>query len=182
MHKPLRILVAAAIASLTAAAAVAQKVSFDYDKSADFSSLTTFAFKDGTSSGNPLVDDRIRTAIAGELAARGLRRDDADPAVFIVTHLTFDKKKDITAYSTSPGYGPYGWYWGGGWRMTDVRVREILTGTLVIDVVDAKKGALMWRGIAAKELKAHPKSDRVDKNVNEVVVKLLKNFPPNRTT
>jgi len=175
-------LIGCAIFSLVAAVAVAQKVSFDFDKAADFASLNTFAFKAGTSSGNPLVDQRIVSAIAAVLAARGMTRTEANPDLFIVTHLTFEKKKDITAYSTNAGYGPYGWYWGGGWGMTDVRVREIRMGTLIIDMVDAKKRALVWRGMAVKEVKAKPKPDRVDENVNKAVEKILRNFPPNRPT
>src|SRR5262249_31525048 len=104
------------------------------------------------------------------------------PTAFVVSHLTFDKKKDITAYSTAPGYGQYGWVWGRGWAMTDLRVHEILTGTLIVDVVDARKGAVMWRGIGVKELKAQLQPNRVDENVNEAVSRILKNFPPNRTT
>jgi uncharacterized protein DUF4136 len=170
-----RVLIAAAIASLTAASAIAQKISFDYDKAADFNRLTTFAFKDGTPSGNPLVDGRIRSAISGALGARAMSAADAAPDVFVVTHLTFDRKKDIATYSTSPGYGPYGWHWGAGWGMTDLRVREITGGTLIIDIVDARKGALVWRGIAVNEV-------RGERNVTDAVERILKNFPPTRTT
>src|SRR4051812_44929192 len=173
---------ACAIVSFMAATVAAQKVSFDYDKSADFRSLNTFAFKKGTSSGNPLVDERIVTAIEGVLTSRGLTKAESNPDVIIVTHLTFEKKQDISAYSTSPGYGPYGWRWGGGWGMTDVRVREIPYGTLIIDMVDVKKDALIWRGMGVKEGKAQPKPEPVDKNVTEAVAKILRNFPPNQTT
>jgi len=173
---------ACGLVALTAAAAAAQKVSFDYDRTASFAGLTTFAFKQGTASGNPLVDDRIVAAIVNVLDARGMTRSHANPDLVVVTHLTFDKKKDIAAYSTAPGYGAYGWYWGGGWGMTDMRVREIDTGTLVIDMVDAKKGALIWRGMGVKELKSQSKPERVDANVNEAVEKILRNFPPNRPT
>jgi Domain of unknown function (DUF4136) len=183
MIKPVRRLAATcAILLLTAGALAAQKVSFDYDKAADFTGLTTYAFKHGTASGNPLVDGRIVKAITSVLGERGMTNDPSNPDVFVVTHLTFDKKKDFTAYSTSPGYGAYGWYWGGGWGMTDVRVREITTGTLIIDMVDAKKGALIWRGMGVKEVKTQPDPQRLDKKVNEAVEKILRNFPPDKTS
>jgi hypothetical protein len=165
-----------------AAVAAAQKVSFDYDRAADFAGLSTFAFKNGTSSGNPLLDRRIVSAIAETLSARGMTRRDANPDLFIVTHLTFEKRKDITAYSTKPGYGPYGWSWGGGWGLTDVRVREIHTGTLIIDVADAKKRAMVWRGMGVKEVKAQPTEERADENVSQAVARILRDFPPNRTS
>ena len=64
-----------------------------------------------------------------------------------VYHVAFDKQQDITAYSTG-GYGGYGYRWGGGWGTTDVRVNEILVGTLIIDVADATKqeSGVAWDG------------------------------------
>jgi len=176
----LRTLTTLLLAAATIVAVSAQKVSHDFDKQADFGAIKTFAFKQGTPSGNSLVDNRITSAIAGALAGRGMTRVDADADVYVVTHLTFDKEKDFTAYST--GYGPYGWYWGAGWETTEVRVREILMGTLVIDLVDAKKGAVIWRGMGVKEVKPHAKASKIDKNVNTTVAKILKNYPPNRAS
>lgn len=166
------------LTTLWADVAIAQKVSFDFDKSANFSTFKTFAFKEGTKSGNPLVDERIMNAITASLGAKGLTRNDAHPDLYVVTHLTFDKQKDISAYSTNSGYGPYGWNWGGGWGTTDVRVREILIGTLIIDLVDAGKGELVWRGMGVREVKQQNKPAKIDKNVNDAVSKILKNYPP----
>jgi uncharacterized protein DUF4136 len=168
------------VVAATTAGAAGQKVSHDFDKSADFGALKTFAFKVGTPSGNPLVDDRITAAIATALAARGMTHVDTAPDAYIVTHLTFDKEKDITTFSN--GYGPYGWGWGGGWGATAVRIHDILMGTLVIDVIDAAKGAVVWRGIGVKEVKQQPKPSKVDRNVTSVVAKILKNFPPTART
>src|SRR4051812_13192873 len=179
MRISIRSLITAALLVIGAAStALAQKVSFDYDKTADFTTLKTFAFRDGTKSNNPLVDERIVTAIAAALTARGMTRDDAAPALVVVTHLTFDKSKDISTFSTAPMYGGYGWGWGGGWGSTDIRVIDILTGTLVIDMVDVAKAKMVWRGIATKEVKANPKSKDVDKNVGQAVTKILRSFPP----
>ncbi len=65
------VLAAAAIALLVPALALAQKTSFDFDKTADFSKFKTYTLKDGTKVGDPLVDNRIVAAIEAELAARG---------------------------------------------------------------------------------------------------------------
>jgi hypothetical protein len=162
--------------------AFAQKVSYDFDRTADFSKFKTFGFKEGTRSGNPLVDDRIERAISAALAARGITEDESSPDLYVVTHITFDKQKDITAYSTAPAYGFYGWHWGGGWSTTDVRVREIVMGTLIIDMADATKGDLIWRGIGVKEVKSTRKHESVDKNVYDAVTNVLKHFPPTTTT
>ena len=95
---------------------MAQKVSYDYNKSANFTAFKTYALKDGTKVGQQLIDDRIVAAIDTELAAKGLTKSEANPDVFVVYHVAFDKQKDISTYSSGygGGYGAYGWGWGGG--------------------------------------------------------------------
>jgi len=152
----------------------AQRTSFDYDKTANFAVFKTYALKDGTTVGDPLIDKRIVAAIEAELAAKGMTPA-AKPDVIVAYHVAFDKKQDITAYST----GGAGYYrWGGGWGTTDVRVNEILVGTLVIDVADANKHEIVWRGMGVKEVDVQAKADRRDKNINGAVKKILKDFPP----
>ena len=180
MQKRLGILAIAFV--LAPGLALAQKTSYDYDKSANFSAFKTYAFKDGTKVGQPLIDDRIVAAIEAELAAKGFRKDDANPDVFVVYHTTFDKQKDISTYRSGygGGYGAYGWGWGGGWAggTTTTQVRDILMGTLVIDIADAKKGQLAWRGMGVKEVNVQAKPEKRDKSINEATKKILKNYPP----
>jgi len=91
-----------------------------------------------------------------------------------------DKQKDISAYSTGPMYGAYGYGWGGGWgsTTTDVRVRDILVGSLAVDMVDAKKKQIAWRGLGTKEIDTGAKPEKRDKNIASAVTKILKNYPP----
>lgn len=162
--------------ALLPAIALAQKVSYDFDRSANFAGFKTFSLKKGTPVGDPLIDDRIVAAIEAELAARGLVKDDANPDVAVTYHVAFDKQKDITAWNT--GGGPYGWRWGGGWGTTDVRVNDILIGTLVIDLADAKQNQMVWRGMGTKQVDPQAKAEKRDKNIKEAVKKILKNYPP----
>ena len=99
--------------------------------------------KDGTKVGQQLIDDRIVAAIDTELGAKGLTKATANPDVFVIYHVAFDKQKDISTYSSGygGGYGPTAMGWGGGWAggTTTTQVRDILIGTMVIDVADAKQ-------------------------------------------
>ena len=172
-----------ALAALLAPAVVlAQKTSYDYDKSANFASYKTYAFKDGTKVGQPLIDDRIVAAIEAQLAAKGLKKVDANPDVFVVYHTAFDKQKDISTFSSGygGGYGGYGWRYGGGWAggTSTTQVRDILIGTLVIDLADAAKGQMVWRGMAVKEVDTQAKPEKRDKSINNAVTKIFKNYPP----
>jgi hypothetical protein len=177
-----RLVTIATICVLAPALAIAQKTSYDYDKSANFASYRTYAHRDGTKVGQPLIDDRIVAAIDVELAAKGLKRVEANPDVFVVYHATFDKQKDISTYSSGygGGYGPYGWGWGGGWAggTTTTQVRDILMGTLVIDIADAQKGQLAWRGIGVKEVNVQANPEKRDKSITNATKKIFKNYPP----
>jgi len=180
MHK--KRLMSAAIALLVAPAVlVAQKTSYDFEKSANFAAFKTYAHKAGTPVGQSLVDDRIIAAIETQLAAKGLTKAAADPDVYVVYHMAFDKEKDISTYSSGGGgYGGYGWGWGGGWAggTTTTQVRDILMGTLVIDLADARKGQLVWRGMGVKEVNTQANPEKRDKSINKAVEKIFKNYPP----
>jgi hypothetical protein len=160
---------------------VAQKTSYDFEKSANFAAFKTYAHKQGTPVGQQLIDDRIVTAIDTQLATKGLSKAAAEPDVFVVYHMAFDKEKDISTYSSGGGgYGAYGWGWGGGWAggTTTTQVRDILMGTLVIDMADAKKGQLVWRGMGVKEVDTQAKPEKRDKSITKAVEKIFKNYPP----
>jgi len=174
MKKTLTTLVLAIV--LTPALAMAQKVSYDYDKTTNFAALKTYAHKDGTKVGQPLIDDRIVAAIDTQMAAKGFTKATANPDAVVVYHIAFDKQKDISTFSSGygGGYGPYGWGWGGGWAggTTTTQVRDILMGTLVIDIADARKKQLAWRGMGTKEVDMQAKPEKRDKNLNKGAEKM----------
>jgi len=161
---------------------MAQKVTYDFSKSANFAGFKTYAVKDGTKVGQPLIDERIASAIDTALAAKGFTKATSNPDVFVVYHVAFDKEKDISTYSSGygGGYGPYGWGWGGGWggTTTSTQVRDILVGTLVIDMADAKANQMVWRGMGVKEVDTTAKPDKRDKSITNAVNKIFKNYPP----
>ena len=178
----MRFVTVALALALAPALLLAQKTTYDYEKTANFPAFKTYAFKEGTNVGQPLIDNRIVAAIEAELAAKGLTKTETNPDLFVVYHMAFDKEKDISTYSSGygGGYGPYGWGWGGGWAggSTHTQVRDILVGTLVIDMADARKGQMVWRGLGVKEINTQAKPDKRDKNIANAVKKILKNYPP----
>ena len=188
MHS--KLVTAGLVALLLPATALAQKVSYDYNKTANFPAFKTYAHKDGTKVGQPLIDDRIVAAIDAEMAAKGFTKSEANPDVFVVYHVAFDKQKDISTYSSGygGGYGAYGWGWGGGWggaggmSTTTTQVRDILVGTLVVDIADAKKSELAWRGMGVKEVDTQAKPEKRDKSIASAMKKIFKNYPPKQKT
>jgi hypothetical protein len=166
--------------ALLPAYALAQKTTYDFDKTAPFATFRTYAMKPGTPTGQELIDKRLVTAIETQLAAKGFVKNEEAPDVFVVFHMAFDEQKDISSYSSGPMYGGYGYGWGGGWgtTTTDVRVREILIGTLAVDIIDAKKKEVAWRGLGSKEIDVNAKPEKRDQNINKAVEKIFKNYPP----
>ncbi|HTI37090.1 MAG TPA: DUF4136 domain-containing protein [Vicinamibacterales bacterium] len=178
-----RVIAAMAVTLLMPALVMAQKVTFDFDKSANFGAYKTYATKEGTKVGQQLIDDRISAAIDEAMAAKGFTKATGDPDVYVVYHVAFDKQQDISTYSSGyggGGYGAYGWGWGGGWAhgTSTTSVRDILVGTLVVDMADAKANKLVWRGIGTKEIDTNAKPDKRDKSIKKAVDKIFKNYPP----
>lgn len=177
-----RVMTGLAALLLVPALALAQKTTFDYNKSANFASYKTYTVKDGTKVGQQMIDDRIAAAIDTQMAAKGFTKADANPDVAVVYHVAFDKQKDISTFSSGygGGYGPYGYRYGGGWGggTTSTQVRDILIGTLVIDIADVKANEIVWRGMGVKEVDTTAKPDKRDKSINSAVEKIFKNYPP----
>jgi hypothetical protein len=169
---------------LTSTLAMAQDVTYDFDKTANFASYKTYALKEGTPVGQKLIDDRIIGAIDAAMAAKGFTKAADNPDVVVVYHVAFDKQKDISTFSSGygGGYGPYGYGYGGGWGggTTTTQVRDILVGTLVIDIADAGHKQVVWRGMGTKEIDTQAKPDKRDKSIKKAVDKIFKNYPPKK--
>ena len=157
---------------------LAQKTSFDYDKTANFGAYKTYALVDGKKVGDPLIDKRITAAIQAELAAKGLTQP--PPRRMFWSPITWRSTRSRTSPRPGAGMGGMGmgYRWGGGWGTTDVRVNEILVGTMVIDIADATKKEMVWRGMGVREVDVQAKAEKRDKNINNAVKKILKDFPP----
>jgi len=191
MAKSLHIASALLTVALIPQTVGAQKVSYDYDRSANFSRLRSYALRQEKMSDNPLLDERIRVSIVGVLAGRGLTLTD-HPDMYVVPSLSSETRKEVTAYNPGFGYGwygmypwygpvdwhPYGWNWDGGWAT--YQVRDVQYATLTIDMLDGASGSLLWRGKGVRDVNPHWKPDTLDKKVHSLVAKILGKFPPDR--
>ena len=138
--------------------------SVEYDHQVDFSQYKTWSWHEGgTAAMNPVTDKAIRDAIEKGLAARGLSRVDTSAALFVVYHASRTTQIDVlTAKSASPA-PPSG-------------IRYFQKGSLVVDVLDAGSGKVVWRGQAARVLRYGPKE--IAAQVDAAVDEMLARFPP----
>ena len=160
----------------------------DFDPSQDFSGYKTYRWatakelnpKDVLAQA-PIIKKRVITGVDKVLKAKGyvLAADNAEPDFVVMAHAGTKEKMQI--YNTGHGYGRYGgWYdpwWGPYGGSTHVSYYE--EGSLVIDIVDWEQKELSWRGVGTGVVKDAPSDkDEAQENINEIVAKILADFPP----
>lgn len=171
----IKTLIALASLPLSATVILAQNITYDFDKSMDFSRVRTYAWVRGTVLDDDLNHRRIVEAIDRQLRSRGLRETDASahPDVFVAYHASFDSDLQITGFSS--GWGGYRF---AASRSGTARAEEILRGTLAIDMMDALSNTIVWRTIATKDIDVNAKPEMREKNIGKTVAKLFASYPP----
>ncbi|TVL99763.1 MAG: DUF4136 domain-containing protein [Candidatus Brocadia sp. WS118] len=162
-------------------------VRHDYDREYNFNQYKTYRWpadseidKNDVLARNSLVYKRVQAAVDKELKAKGFTLQESGETDFVVVaHAGVKDKMQIHQY----GGGRYGWYdpwWGPYGGYTDVSYYQ--EGTLVIDIVDLKSKELAWRGTGSGVVKEYNNPDKMQKDLNAAVAKVLANFPPGAAT
>jgi hypothetical protein len=157
---------------LAARGASAQKITMEFDQTADFSKYRTFAIRNGQlNSKNPalnsdLVKKQIEADIEKDLTAHGMEETTGRADVNVTYTFGSARKTQVESY-------PAGWY-GLGTRYVRVPYAE---GTLVIDLRDPSTHSLVWRAIASDE-----KSDatKIQGKLDDMVKKSFEKYPPKK--
>lgn len=156
---------------MSAASALAQKVNVDWDRTADFSAYKTYAWIESKNPApNELTHKRIVAAVDEGLAAKGLKKVESNPDLLVVYNTGVQEQVSVQGYSY--GYGRY--RWGGG--TVNLEKEVSLEATLVVDLVDAQKQELMWRGTATDTLSDKPEKNQ--KKIQKATDKMFKKYPP----
>jgi len=136
--------------------------SVEYDHQVDFAQYKTWSWRDGsTPAMNPVTDEAIRDAIEKGLAGRGLSRIDSGATLFVVYRASRTTQIDLVPVNAAPSAPPSG-------------IRYAQKGSLVVDLVDAASGKVVWRGYAASVLRYGPKeiAAQVDTAIGELMAGL----------
>ena len=167
-----RLIVAVGLSVLCARAAVAQRITTEFDETVDFSKFKTFAVRNGQlRSPNPalnseLTKKRVEAAIERALTAKGLTKatDSSDLNVFYT--LGSIGRVETETYPA-------------GWRGLRTRVARVpyAEGNLVIDLRDPTTRSLVWRGIATEE---KPNAAKLTEKLDDMVKKSIAKYPPKR--
>jgi hypothetical protein len=156
--------------AMLAACATAPNTRVNQDPQVDLGHYKTFAFYDASgAAGQPystLVGARIKEATAAQLKKLGYVQGDANADLRVNIVLRVQERQDVRSTTTGlPRYRA----WGG---VETVNYRQ---GTLTIDLVDAKRNAMVWRGVIDNRV-----ADKAAKNpgpaIDEAVTKLFAHF------
>lgn len=161
------------LAALAAAASCSTlKISSDYDKRADFTKYGTWAWKDDGSIRDPVWSRRVQSTLEDELAKKGLRRSEENPDLWVVVHARLSAETRVTSYS--PAWG-YGWgYWAGPGITT---VYEIPVGMVIIDLADARRKELVWRGRASDTIRAGKEPEEREQRFIQILAEMFSGYP-----
>jgi hypothetical protein len=161
--------------TLVGTMALAQSVTYDYDRAANFSKYRTYAWSRGTGLTDELNHARVVRAIDAALVGKGLMHVEtsANPDVLVAYHASFDKNLEITG--SAHGWGPIGL---GGDRFGSARVQPVVVGSLVVDISDARTKAIVWRSLASSDIRPTDKPETRDKKIAKATEKMFRNYPP----
>ena len=162
---------------LAAACAYGQEVHYNYDRSANFASYRTYQWVEipGGAVPDELIDKAIKQAADEQLVLKGLTRVEENADLYIGYQFVLNLEKSVSLWET--GGGPGGW---GGWggRSVQGQTSTVPVGILLMDLYDAGKKRLVWRGDAVKTIDLKKDPDKNYKNLQKTMSKLFKNYPP----
>jgi Domain of unknown function (DUF4136) len=154
-------------------AVLADKVKVDYDHSANFLNFKTYSWST-IKTANSIWDQRVKDAVAKELAAKGWTEvpSGGDVALVAIEKASVQQQYD-TFYQ---GFG--GWRRFGGMTDATTTVDNYKVGTLIVSMFDGNSKQLVWQGTSSSDLSGNPKKNT--KNLDKDVDKMFKHFPPSR--
>lgn len=161
----------------------------DFDHAVNFRAYKTWAWypkQANDTEGGPahgyesFTDQRIRDAVSKDLATKGLMPAASDPDVYVAYSVRVENKQQTGGYG---GYGyPYGYGYGGfggfggyGYPYGGGGGYNYKAGTVIIDIVDARRKELAWRGTGQAQLSNNSISEE---ETYRIVNSVLSNYPP----
>ena len=169
------------------------KFGYDFDRSTDFSAYHTYAWMSGDQektgdrrADSSAVDMRIRIAVGTQLRLKGYQTlPEGTPDFFVAYHVGLkDSSPSISTQYYSDGMAGHAFSHSADSRSASGAAPSLnetasyLTGSLLIDVIDAGTKKLVWRGTAAGEVDPGLTSQQRDERTKAIVHSILSHFPP----
>ncbi len=191
-HGRTRALVVVAVLTLAVAVAHAgMKVKVEFDKEYDFTKVRTFAWHpDGAGEVKMLIreggdpeairarwEPTIKDAVEQELKKQGLvPATGGTPDVYLNYYFLSGPNSEAQTRGQFIGAIPP---WGvPDFEMTTTSLKIFEQGTLILDIIDAPKRQINWRGIVQAEVDRQATPAKREQRIREAMREMLKKFPP----
>jgi hypothetical protein len=148
-------------------------IHYYYNRSASFAKYKTYQwveFRGGTVP-DPLIDQAIKRAVDEQLAQKGFRKVENCADLYVGYQAATNPEQSATVWRT------------GGRRRLDGDAGQGETSStpirnLAVNLYDPARKHLIWRGDASKTIDLKKDPDKNYKNLEKVMAKLFKNYPP----
>jgi hypothetical protein len=149
------------------------------EQGADLTRFRTFTFMQPLSTDREgyqsIISSQLMTATERELVARGFQRVDSGAELMINFSANLDQRLRVTQTmnqrSSVNAWGSHRRGFYSTWPSYRTEVRQYISGTLVVDVVDAARNQLTWEGVAQQRITSRTANDAgpaIDTAVREI--------------
>jgi len=164
----------------------AHTVRVDFDHAVHFSSYKTYRWVVSAENQsqhalfpNQIMEQRIADLFQEALACHGLKRVTTGGDLLISSHMIVTEQQQFITLGNDQAGWYSGWGWGGGpWPggYATTTVETFYEGTLVLDMVDANSGKMVFEGTSTQSVSSRP-----NKNIEKLAkaaVKIMAKYPP----
>lgn len=152
------------------------QVRSDYAETANFGNYHTYKLRIDDLKLNDIDKDRVLNELSKQLQSKGLSVGE-NPDLIVNVKANHKQVHDIQSASPYGIYG-FGGRFGWGFGMSRTWNDTYNTGSLIVDMIDAKTQKLVWQGIGEGISVDSPKAKQ--KEVPEIVGEIMANYPPQR--
>jgi Domain of unknown function (DUF4136) len=161
---------------------VSAKTTVDFDPSIDFSKFKTFAYVGGVENlvmieMNPdLINIRFHHMVVRELEKKGLHEVNPGQKPDLIVRYWANPETQVDV-AVMGNWGAFGPFIGGNWSYVYNSVTSTSghMGTLILDLIDPKAKALVWRVYLVRKM-SDP--DKDPKKAEDEFTEGLKSYPP----
>ncbi|MDZ7648114.1 MAG: DUF4136 domain-containing protein [Cytophagales bacterium] len=155
------------------------QVSYDYDKSADFTKYKTYDYTEETKAlggdNGQLIKQRLLSSVDQEMTFAGIQSQKGSADLMIELHIKTKHDKELPRQLTIRAATDY--YRYGNMGTTSINYNEYTDGTLFINVVDKGTDKLIWQGRGTKTLDENTTPQKADANITYAVKTIYSNYP-----
>jgi hypothetical protein len=150
------------------------EVDVDYDKEVDFSRYTSYSWEEGTPA-PAAIEVLIHNTVDAELQGKGLEKVEEGGHLHVITHASVEETRTVEVDTF--GYAGVRWRGWRRWGPTEVvvNVDELRVGMVIVDLIDAESGELVWRGVGRSTVDSDP--GRTRKRIEKAARKMFRKLP-----